>query len=368
MESIGTLAGGIAHDFNKLLMVIDGSTELLLSKCDSGDPSRAELDQIRRATDRATELTQQLLAFGRRQVMTPRTLDLNAVVLDMRRMFSRVVREDITIVAEPAPAPAWVQLDANQIEQVLLNMVLNSRDALPNGGLVRIAVAIEPAGDGSPGGLGFVRLSVSDNGTGMAPDVKSRVFEPFFSTKEGRGSGLGLASAHGIVHQSDGVITVESELGVGTTFTMRFPAVSAGASDDAPIHRLPAAAKKPDVVLLVEDEDPVRRVFSQLIRLLGYEVIETATPFEACAVFEANTAGVDLLVTDVIMPGMNGPTMAERFLALRPDLPVLFVSGHADVETSLMGLDRPGIGFLAKPARLPQLAAKIAQLLSVTRT
>jgi signal transduction histidine kinase/CheY-like chemotaxis protein len=365
MEAVGTLAGGIAHDFNNLLMVIDGSTHLLLAGARHDDPARSDLGEIRRATDRAAELTRQLLAFSRRQVMTPRTVDLNTVVLDMQRMLSRVVREDIALIAEAAPAPAWVELDPNQIEQVLLNLVLNSRDALPDGGEIRIAVALETPSANAP--LGSVRLTVTDNGTGMPPEVKSRVFEPFFSTKDGRGTGLGLASVHGIVHQSNGVISVESTPGVGTTFTMRFPAVPAGVRSEVPSDRVPVVEKTADVVLLVEDEDPVRRVFSKLLRVLGYDVIEASTPAEACEVFETQKARIDVLVTDIIMPTMNGPTLAKRFLAERPGLPVLFVSGHSHDEASLMDLDRPGIGFLPKPARLPQLAAKLNELLAVAR-
>ena len=365
MEAVGTLAGGIAHDFNNLLMVIDGSTHLLLAGAAQDDPARADLGEIRRATDRAAELTRQLLAFSRRQVMAPRTVDLNSVVLDMQRMLSRVVREDIRLIAEPAASPAWVELDPNQIEQVLLNLVLNSRDALPAGGEIRIAVACDRADAG--GGLGTVRLTVADNGTGMTPDVKSRVFEPFFSTKDGRGSGLGLASVHGIVHQSNGVITVESTLGTGTVFTMRFPSVPPGAGVDASVDRVPIVEKTADVVLLVEDEDPVRRVFSKLLRMLGYEVIEASTAAEALRVFQTERTRIDVLVTDIIMPVMNGPSLAKRVLAERPDLPVLFVSGHSHDEASLMELDRPGIGFLPKPVRLPQLAAKLSELLEGAR-
>jgi signal transduction histidine kinase/CheY-like chemotaxis protein len=365
MEAVGTLAGGIAHDFNNLLMVIDGSTHLLLAGASHDDPSRSDLGEIRRATDRAAELTRQLLAFSRRQVMAPRTVDLNLVVLDMQRMLSRVVREDIALTADPAASPAWVELDPNQIEQVLLNLVLNSRDALPDGGEIRIAVALGNPAEAAP--LGSVSLTVTDNGTGMPPEVKSRVFEPFFSTKDGRGTGLGLASVHGIVHQSNGIISVESTPGVGTTFTMRFPAVPAGSAAEPAPDRTPVLEKAADVVLLVEDEDPVRRVFSRLLRVLGYDVIEASTPAEACDVFETQKARIDVLVTDIIMPTMNGPALAKRFLAERPDMPVLFVSGHSHDEASLMGLDRPGIGFLPKPARLPQLAAKLSELLAVAR-
>jgi signal transduction histidine kinase len=368
MEAIGTLAGGIAHDFNNLLMVIDGSVGMLLSARSDADAALPELDEIRRATDRATELTQQLLAFGRKQVMAPRTVDLNQIVLDMQRMLSRLVREDIALVAVTAKEPAWVRIDPNQIEQVLLNMVLNSRDALPDGGQIRVEVSRGRATGDEPGSLGSVSLIVADNGIGMPPDVRARVFEPFFSTKAGKGSGLGLASAHGIVHQSNGVIFVESTENVGTTFTMRFPAVPPAVSIIDHVERSPVANTRADRLLLVEDEDPVRKVLRKLLESRGFHVTEAATPHEACALFDADAESIDILVTDVIMPKMNGPTMARRFLSVRPNLPVLFISGHANVEASLLGLERPSVGFLAKPVRIEQLAAKVGELLALNRT
>jgi signal transduction histidine kinase/CheY-like chemotaxis protein len=352
MEAIGALAGGIAHDFNNLLTVIGGCTEMLLSDRTLRDPDRQELEEIRRATKRATALTQQLLAFGRKQVMAPRTIDLNSSVLQMLQVLSRVLPENISLVPDPAPHPAWVRLDPYQLEQVLLNLVLNSRDALPRGGQIRIAVAHQHQS---------VCLTVTDTGIGMPPEVLARAFEPFFTTKGSQGSGLGLSSAHGIVHQSNGEITVDSTEGIGTTVTMRFPAVEHAHSEGVTSDGRPE--KK--TVLLVEDEDPVRRVLRLMLERGGFRVIESASPIEACAIFEEDARRVDILVTDVIMPEMNGPTMAKRFLAQRPDLPVLFISGHSNVSSDLLTPDNPRIAFLPKPVGATQLAVRVRELLAL---
>jgi two-component system cell cycle sensor histidine kinase/response regulator CckA len=352
MEAVGALAGGIAHDFNNLLTVIGGCTELLLSDRTLRDPDRLELEEIRRATKRATALTQQLLAFGRKQVMAPRTIDLNQSVLQIYRLAARLVPDNIALVADPAPDPAWVRLDPSQIEQAVLNLVLNSRDALPNGGQIRIAVERQHH---------TITLTVTDSGVGMSPEVLAHAFEPFFTTKGSQGSGLGLASTYGIVHQSNGEISVDSTEGIGTTVTMRFPAVEQQAADGVPDGR---THKK--TVLLVEDEEPVRRVLRLMLERTGLRVIESASPIEACNVFDEQGARIDILVTDVIMPEMNGPTMAKRFLERRPDLPVLFVSGHANVSSDLLTPENPRIAFLPKPVGATQLAARVRELLALS--
>lgn len=352
MEAIGALAGGIAHDFNNLLTVIGGCTDLLLKARASQDPDQIELEEIRLATQRAAALTQQLLAFGRKQVMTPEVIDLNGAVLHMQRLLSRLVREDISLVADPAARPAWVRLDPNQIEQVLLNLVLNARDALPHGGRIRLAVAHEG---------GDVRLTVSDNGVGMSADVCARAFEPFFTTKGSHGTGLGLASAHGIVHQSNGCITVESTEGAGTTFTMRFPAARI---EIAAVSGRNGTGTVAESVLLVEDEARVRRVLRTMLERGGFHVTEAATPLEACALFEDPESHIDVLVTDVIMPGMNGPALAKRLLETAPDLPVLFISGHSNIDSDLLKLDNPRISFLTKPVLASQLTTRVRELLA----
>jgi CheY-like chemotaxis protein len=271
----------------------------------------------------------------------------------MLQMLSRVLPENISLVPDPAPHPAWVRLDPNQIEQVLLNLVLNSRDAMPNGGQIRIAVAHQQHS---------VCLTVTDTGAGMPPEVLARAFEPFFTTKGSLGSGLGLASAHGIVHQSNGEITVDSTEGLGTTVTMKFPAVEQQHADAAT-----GRDGRPDkkTVLLVEDEEPVRRVLRLMLERSGLRVLESASPIEACRVFEEDVSRVDILVTDVIMPEMNGPTMAKRFLSLRPDLPVLFISGHSNVSSDLLRPENPRIAFLPKPVGATQLAVRVRELLAL---
>jgi CheY-like chemotaxis protein/anti-sigma regulatory factor (Ser/Thr protein kinase) len=247
-----------------------------------------------------------------------------------------------------------------------MNLVVNARDALPHGGRIRIAVAHEHRSAETTPGPDVVRLTVSDNGTGMSPAVRARAFEPFFSTKGRRGSGLGLASAHGIVLQSNGEIAVDSTEGVGTTITMRFPAVEPAGV----IERVEHGESRPggaQTLLLVEDEDAVRRVLCAMLERGGFTVIAASSPLDACSMFEADADRVDMLITDVIMPGMNGSSLAKRLLALRPALPVLFISGHSDTESSLLGLDQPGIGFLRKPVRLDVLTTKIRELLHAAR-
>jgi two-component system cell cycle sensor histidine kinase/response regulator CckA len=268
-------------------------------------------------------------------------------------MLTRVLPENISLVPVPADHPAWVRLDPSQIEQVLLNLVLNSRDAMPKGGQIRIAVTHQHQSIG---------LSVSDTGAGMSPEVLARVFEPFFTTKGSQGSGLGLASAHGIVHQSNGEIAVDSTEGLGTTVTMKFPAAEQHQAEAA-VTREGRPEKK--TVLLVEDEEPVRRVLRLMLERSGLRVIESASPLEACTVFEEDASRVDVLVTDVIMPEMNGPTLAKRFLERRPDLPVLFLSGHSNVSSDLLTPDNPRIAFLPKPVGATQLGVRVRELLAL---
>ena len=359
MEAVGQLAGGVAHDFNNMLTVIGGCVQLLLISTNLRDTERAELDEIRRATERATALTQQLLAFSRRQVLEPKTVDLNQIVLSLKKMLSRVIRKDITLLVDSSPGPAWVRLDPNQIEQVILNLVLNARDALPRGGQIRIGVSHEPA----PPGDASVCLRVSDNGVGMPPDVRDRVFEPFFTTKEsGRGTGLGLASVYGIVRQSNGTIAVESAEGRGATFTMVFPAASAPDRGRSADGTSAGADGHQEVVLLVEDEHAVRRVLRLMLEAHGYKVLEASTPAEACRIFDQQPQDIRLLVTDVVMPEMNGPALAQRLAAIQPRLVVLFMSGYADIDPATLGLGDRRVGFPSKPIEGARLAAKVREL------
>ena len=369
IESVGRLAGGIAHDFNNLLTAILGYTELLLSARSEGDPDRNDLEEIQKAGQRAAALTQQLLAFSRKQVLTPKEVDLNHTVSGLQSMLARLIRADITLSCALAPAPAVVRIDPTQIEQAILNLVLNARDALPAGGQIRLEVSLVRRSQvDAPPDLGWnardlVRLRVVDDGVGLSPEARAHLFEPFFTTKEvGKGTGLGLASVYGIVRQSNGFITVESEPGAGTTFTMHFP-VAAPAAEAA---ALPAGGAHTgpgrETVLLVEDEDSVRAIIGAVLRRQGYEVVEAPGARIACEIF-AQRPDIDLLLTDVMMPEMNGPALAQRLIGLRPALRVLFISGYADMLTP-PGVDNPNVGFLSKPFQASALTARVADMLA----
>ena len=374
IESIGRLAGGIAHDFNNLLTAILGYTELLLANRRADDPDRGDLEEIQKAGQRAAALTQQLLAFSRKQVLMPKEVDLNQTVTGLRSMLTRLIREDIRLACDVASEPAHVKIDPNQIEQVILNLVLNARDALPSGGEIRIDVACVrasevdvPLDQPMPGG-DYVRLRVSDDGVGIPPEVRAHLFEPFFTTKElGKGTGLGLASVYGIVRQSNGYISVTSAAGAGTTFTMYFPSVTVAAMADEPAAAPSAQADSRETILLVEDEDAVRVIVSAVLRRQGYQVLEASTPRGACDIFEQHAPDIDLLLTDVVMPEMNGPALAQRLVAVRPELRVLFISGYADVA-SPFDSENPNISFLSKPFQASVLANKVKEILKRRRS
>jgi two-component system cell cycle sensor histidine kinase/response regulator CckA len=370
IESIGRLAGGIAHDFNNLLTAILGYTELLLSSRGEADPDRPDLEEIQKAGQRAAALTQQLLAFSRKQVLMPKDVDLNQTVTAVQGMLVRLIREDITLSCELAPAPALIRIDPTQLEQVIVNLVLNARDALPGGGHIRLEVALVgptqvevPAHQSATPG-DYVRLRVIDNGVGLSADARAHLFEPFFTTKDvGKGTGLGLASVYGIVGQSNGLIGVESAPGAGSTFTMHFPAVVRA---EPPPAAAPSAAGAPpggETILLVEDEDAVRVIVAAILRRQGYRVVEAATPGCACDAFALN-ARFDLLVSDVVMPEMNGPALAQRLVGLQPDLRVLFISGYTDMAALPLGGENPNISFLSKPFKAAALTERVREMLS----
>jgi PAS domain S-box-containing protein len=371
IESVGRLAGGIAHDFNNLLTAILGYTELLLSRHGPNNPDCHDLTEIQKAGQRAAALTQQLLAFSRKQVLLPKEVDLNQTVAGLQSMLRRLIREDVTLWCELAPRPAIVMIDPTQIEQVILNLVLNARDALPpGGGEIRLEVAIV---SGSESGLSpdvlavntdYVRLRVVDNGAGIPPEVRAHLFEPFFTTKElGKGTGLGLASVYGIVRQSHGFIAVESQRGKGSAFTMHFPAAPKSAPQDEPSATVGQPTEGSETILLVEDEDAVRVIVSTVLRRQGYQVLEASTPRGACDIFEQRAHDIDLLLTDVVMPEMNGPALAQRLVALRPELRILFISGYADMA---MPFDQanPNVGFLSKPFQASVLTHRVQEMLS----
>jgi len=369
IESVGRLAGGIAHDFNNLLTAILGYTELLLGSRTPDDPERRDLEEIQKAGQRAAALTQQLLAFSRKQVLMPKQVDLNQTVAGLKTMLGRLLREDIRLVCVPAPAPAIVRVDPTQIEQAILNLVLNARDALPGGGVIRVEVAHVPrtsvaASPDQPLASAdeFVRLRVVDNGVGMTAEARAHLFEPFFTTKDvGQGTGLGLASVYGIVRQSNGVITGDSQPGAGSVFTMYFPVASAAAGSAGAAVGVADAGQR-ETILLVEDEDAVRAIVSTVLRRQGYQVLEAPTPTIASAIFAQHDGEIDLLLTDVVMPEMSGPVLAQRLIAHRPELRVLFISGYADVAVQ-PEIGGPNVNFLSKPFQASALTARVAQIL-----
>ena len=367
MESIGRLAGGIAHDFNNLLTAILGFCEVLLTDRPADHPDRPPLEEIQKAGLRAASLTQQLLAFSRKQVLLPREVDLNQTVLGLRSMLTRLIREDITLTCEVAAEPALVIVDPAQVEQAIVNLVLNARDALPAGGWIRLDVARLAASEVAPpadAGVAdeYVRLRVSDNGVGISPGVRPHLFEPFFTTKElGKGTGLGLASAQGIVHQSHGWIDVTSEPGKGAIFAIHFPAAALRqATAPEPADIVPLRGN--ETVLLVEDEEAVRRIMSTVLQRQGYTVLEASTPVVAMELFERHAEEIALLLTDVVMPVMGGPALAQRLVAIRPALRVLFVSGYAGLVPPQ--IQSPNVGFLNKPFQTGVLAARVREMLS----
>jgi two-component system cell cycle sensor histidine kinase/response regulator CckA len=374
IEAVGQLAGGIAHNFNNLLTAILGYTELLLGRTDTSGADRADLEEIRKASERAAALTGQLLAFSRKQAPMPEEIDLNCTVTDLQEMLKRVVREDIRLTFDLASTPAVIRIDPNELEQVILNLALNARDALPAGGHIRLEVAhahsseaLNPNSQVLPPG-DYVRLSVSDDGAGIAPAVRPHLFEPFFTTKPvGKGTGLGLASVYGIVQHSNGFISVDSELGKGTTFTLHFPALSRSLSvqmstaDPWPSPPPVGRTQGQRTILLVEDEDAVRSVASALLRQQGYHVLDASTPQAAMDIFELHAREIDLLLTDVVMPEMSGPALAQRLVGMRPELQVLFISGYATPALA-REMENPKMKFLSKPFQASALVAAVRDI------
>jgi PAS domain S-box-containing protein len=365
MEAVGRLAGGVAHDFNNLLGVITGYSELLLKDLGPHHPGSRRVEQIQKAAERAAGLTRQLLAFGRKQVLQPRILDINEVVADVEKILHGVIGEDIQLVTKPGPGIGRIRADPRQIEQVLMNLVVNARDAMPTGGRLTFEtanVALDETYARShpevqPGP--FVMLAVSDTGVGMDAQTEAHIFEPFFTTKEkGNASGLGLATVFGIVQQSDGSISVSSRLGVGTTCTIYFPRVE----DDLwrPFHDEPAAApRSTETILLVEDADPLREMIHEILEAAGYTVIPFSDPEEALRAVSTEDAPVRLMLTDVVMPRMRGPDLARSVRIARPEIRVLFMSGYTDEALGLHGVLGAGTQFIQKPFTADALLAKV---------
>ncbi|HEY9382501.1 MAG TPA: PAS domain S-box protein [Gemmatimonadales bacterium] len=378
MESLGRLAGGVAHDFNNLLTVIRGYADVLSGELSQEDPRLSEVREIRRAADRASSLTRQLLAMSRRQVLVPREVDLNLLVQEMERMLRRVIGAGINIVTEPASELGWVRADAGQLEQVLLNLAVNARDAMPDGGTLTLGTSqveigaeeAEPGAQGVPPGH-YVVLRVTDTGIGIDRDTQRKIFEPFFTTKAvGEGTGLGLATVYGIVQQSNGTITVESEPGRGTSFRVFLPRIPqpTGASREGVLPRAESASGlRHQTILLVEDDEGVRQLTSRILRQYGYEVLIAKDGAEALELLPAGRQGIDAVVSDVVMPGISGPELIARLRGAHPALPVLLLSGYTGEEVAeTLGGDAHW-AFLQKPFAPEALAAGLEELLADVR-
>ncbi|HYK88659.1 MAG TPA: ATP-binding protein [Acidobacteriota bacterium] len=368
MEAIGCLAGGIAHDFNNLLTAIQGYSELILSQLTPHDPILEEVREITKAGERASALTRQLLAFSRRQVLQPKILDLNDVVREMDRMLNRLIGEDIDLICRLDPQLGKVKADPSQIEQVIMNMAVNARDAMPSGGTVTIEtsnvylLSPEVQGDSALPPGSYVRLAMTDTGCGMDEATRERIFDPFFTTKElGKGTGLGLATVYGIVKQSGGEITVESKPGLGTTFVIHLPSVAAKPEPEKVPERSSTTRGK-ETVLVVEDEDGVRTLVRQILSHNGYVVLEAKNGEEALEL-AARNGHIHLLATDVVMPKMDGCELAERLIPLRPGMKVLFLSGHTDDAIVHHGVLKDGTPFLQKPFTPSAFAEKVRAVL-----
>lgn len=366
MEAIGQLAGGIAHDFNNLLTIIAGYCDLLLARCPSADASRPMIEEIRKAGERSAGLARQLLAFSRNQVLAPRVLDLNAIIRDMENMLHRLIGEDITLTTCLDPDLALVSADASQIEQVIMNLAVNARDAMPRGGRLTIETGYYQQAVSSPDmppGL-YVALRVSDSGTGMSEETKARIFEPFFTTKEkSRGTGLGLATVHGIVKQSGGAIQVASEPGRGTIFHIFLPQVEDSLSPPLPETAHLAIVQGSETILLVEDEDEVRTLTAFVLQSWGYQVLTASDGKEAIQIVGQFHDPIHLLLTDVVMPEIGGRQLAEIILRTRPDTKILFLSGYTDDAIVRHGVSQAEVAFLQKPFTATGLAAKVREVL-----
>jgi nitrogen-specific signal transduction histidine kinase len=373
LEAIGRLAGGVAHDFNNLLMVISGYAELLIQSLPRGDRRRESSENILRAADRAGDLTRQLLAFSRRQVLRPSVVDLNAVISNLQKMLRRLISEDIELAVSLAPELGRVRIDPGQLEQVLLNLAVNARDAMPRGGKLAIHTANVAPDDAraAPGAQlrpgAYVLLSVADTGVGMDSEVRARLFEPFFTTKrQGRGTGLGLSVVYGIVEQSGGSIQVDSRPGQGTTFRIYLPRVETPLQEPTAATPAPAAQEGSETVLLVEDEEGVRELVAQALRAHGYTVLEASNGQEALELAAGYSGTIHLLLSDIVMPHMNGPELVQRLRPVRHGIKALLISGYAPETVLHPGLLGEGVMLLEKPFSPSRLLARVREILEQT--
>jgi two-component system cell cycle sensor histidine kinase/response regulator CckA len=370
MEAVGRLAGGLAHDFNNLLTVIMGHSQVLLAELPAGDPVRAKIEEMQKAGERAAALVRQLLAFSRKQTLEPKVLCLNSVVTNLDSILSRLIGEDIQLAIRTDPEQGHVKADPGQLEQIIMNLVINARDAMPNGGLLVIETSqveltrtpmhhIRPL---SPGP--YMKLTVTDTGCGMDQETLSHLFEPFFTTKEEhKGTGLGLSTVFGIVTKSGGAIDVWSQVGHGTTFDIYLPRINPEIGPLSLQAKSVELTRGSETILVVEDEPSVRDIVRGELTKIGYHVIEAMNGIEACLIATQHSGRFDLLLTDIVMPGMNGRELAARLHLIYPNLKVLFMSGYLDDVTANAGLEQRQTAFLQKPFTPDVLARSVRELL-----
>jgi two-component system cell cycle sensor histidine kinase/response regulator CckA len=373
MQAVGQLAGGVAHDFNNLLTVIIGNSEFLLMRHQAGDPSFREINDIHQNAIRAANLVRQLLAFSRQQTMQPRVLDLGVVIGELAEMLRRLLREGIELKLERSPDLWPVHADEAQLSNAIINLVVNARDAMPRGGTVTITTRNDtlPNADAAGAATGaagdYVRVDVRDSGVGIPQEYLGKIFDPFFTTKAiGHGTGLGLATVYGIVKQTGGLITVDSDVGKGTRFSIYLPRHhgEVEARNEAPAIR---DITGQETILLVEDEEAVRSFAARALKLRGYQVLEASGGEEALEIVKQRSGDIHLLITDVVMPNMDGPTLVRAVKRLKPDMAVIFMSGYAEEAFRRNDEKAEDLHFLPKPFGLKQLAAKVKDVLSAPR-
>jgi two-component system cell cycle sensor histidine kinase/response regulator CckA len=369
MDAVGRLAGGVAHDFNNLLMVINGYTEVLLEQLEAGGEMHHKVQSIQQAAERAATLTRQLLAFSRKQLLELKVIDVNNVITDMERLLRPLIGENIELITRLSPDAGHTRADSGQLEQVIMNLVVNAKDAMPAGGKLTVQSADVTVRQNlsehhfiQPGR--YAVISVSDTGHGMDAETQSRIFEPFFTTKEkGKGTGLGLSTVYGIVKQSNGYVFAQSELGAGTTFHVYLPRVEEFAEEQNPVKSQPNETGGCETVLLVEDEESVRELVRITLTSRGYKVLEAENGERGLQIAEDYNEPIDILITDVVMPGIGGRDLAKKLLALRPTVSVLYLSGYTEDAVIAQGAPSPAIAFLQKPFTLQNLAKKVREVL-----